>query len=109
MATNVLAPSPEQKSFSPRRILGFFLTPKSTNRDEAFRERTIRYTITILGVLVGLSLFISVVLFNDFRNGVQWDTPPVLNMICLAFCICSAVAISQKRIGLAGVFLVLLI
>jgi hypothetical protein len=42
-----------------------WFVPRSTNRDEAFRERTIRATISIIIVLLSVSLLVSGFIFNE--------------------------------------------
>jgi signal transduction histidine kinase len=83
-----------------------WLKPISTNRDEAFRERTIRVTTTIILILSLLTLVLTVVVF-----GQPWKlvSLPSLNFSGVVLGLISAFAIARGKILLAGWFLVILV
>lgn len=81
-----------------------WLKPRSTHRDEALRERTIRLLIFALIGLTGLSLFFSVFVYQD-----QWTlfSYPTLFVLMLIFSFLSAVAVSRQQYVLSGTILVI--
>src|SRR5579859_2685380 len=87
------------------RAADFLLKPRSQNRDEAFREQTIRITISLVVGLVVLSLLTSVLIFHDMWEPVSFQT---IEVIALVLCACSAYSIARQQILLAGIFLVVL-
>jgi signal transduction histidine kinase len=86
------------------RLYDLLLKPRSTNRDDIFRERTLRITILIVVVASFLSLFSSTFVFQD-----AWSllSPQTLQFIGLVLSIAAAVAISRQKIIIAGGFIVL--
>ncbi len=80
-----------------------WLEPRSMNRDEAFRERTIRATVSIVLVLASLTWITSVLVFKT-----QWTlvSYPTVDTIELILAISSAIAVAQRRITLSGWLLV---
>ncbi len=77
--------------------------PRSTNRDEAFRESTIRSTVAIVLVLLGLTLLASVFIINRAWPLVSY---PTLMATLLALSAGAAIAVSQGRVLMAGWFLI---
>ncbi len=90
------------------RVVGqaynFLLQPRSTNRDDIFRERTLRITILIVVTASFLSLFSSTFVFGDV-----WTllSPQTLQLAGLILSIAAGIAISRQQIILSGVFIVL--
>lgn len=84
---------------NPLSFLQNWIRPRSTARDEAFRERTIRVTVGFLEVAVALSLVTSATI---------WKTPitllsfPTLLLVILILCVASSIAIHQGKIMSAG-------
>jgi len=87
-----------------KRLIRFFLEPRSVDRDERFRERTIRITVAIVAALTLLSVFTSVVIFKDPLTP---RSPTTLYLVMLTLSLLSAFAVHTQRLVLAGVFLVL--
>ena len=75
-----------------------WIEPRSTSRDEAFRERTIRVTVAFLLIVTLLALVAA--LFTSTLS------IALLIGLLLALCIISAVAVSQGRILVGGWLLV---
>ncbi len=84
-----------------RDVLNWWLEPRSTQRDEAFRERSIRITLGVTSTLILLSFFLSALAFSD-----KWEliSFPTLHIYMLIFCLASAYALSRGRIVAAGAF-----
>lgn len=81
-----------------------WLTPRSTDRDEAFRERTIRLIALAMGSLTGLMALVSIFLFKDEWRLVSF---PSLYFVILFLSLLASVAISQQRLIMSGQLLVL--
>jgi signal transduction histidine kinase len=81
-----------------------WLQPRSTNRDEAFRERTIRATVSIAGIGSVLALVASSVIFQNEWRLVSY---PTLIAIWAVLSVASAVAVHNGRVTQAGWLLVL--
>src|SRR5690606_15578948 len=77
------------------RTLTRWLEPRSQDRDEAFRERSLRIAVTLITSLILLSLFFSVFLF---RNEWSLISYPTLHIVVLVGFITSAHLISRQRI-----------
>jgi signal transduction histidine kinase len=84
-----------------REVLNWWLEPRSTQRDEAFRERSIRITLGVTSTLILLSFLLSILAFHD-----RWEiiSFPTLHIYMLVFCLASAYALSRGRIVAAGAF-----
>jgi signal transduction histidine kinase len=78
-----------------------WITPRATERDEAFRERTIRGMIVILVVILVIMTVMFVVVGTPYRLG----TP----LAAVLFLVAAGIAVHKRRVGLAGWLLVLLI
>jgi signal transduction histidine kinase len=104
MASNVqMAPAPKSSGFSLRRISAYFLAPRSTNRDEAFRERTMRAILVILVLLLARSLYNT---FFVFHNTLELVSFPSMLLGMFLLSVTAWIAISYRQITLAGIFLV---
>jgi signal transduction histidine kinase len=79
-----------------------WLQPRSTNRDEAFRERTIRITTSIILIAVSLALASSLFVFRDPVTLISFPTVWILTLLVAGL---SAAAVADKRITQAGWFL----
>src|SRR5258708_29541421 len=82
-----------------------WLEPRSTNRDEAFRERTIRATAGIALILTALTWTTSVLIFKA-----RWEliSYPTADTIGLVLSLAAAITVSRGRVLLAGWILVVL-
>ncbi len=88
---------------SLHRAVQNWLRPKATDRDIAFRERAIRYTLAIIIVLVLIGLAINILVFRGPRTIISYFS---LHVVVLAACLVSAFFVSHRRIVLAGWLLV---
>ena len=87
------------------RYARLWLQPRSTNRDEAFRERTIRTTVTIALILTGLTWITSIVFFKAKWAIISYPTNDTVGFV---LAIASAVAVARRRVLVAGWLLVAL-
>jgi signal transduction histidine kinase len=87
------------------RQLRLWLEPRSTNRDEAFRERTIRATVSIALALTGLTWMVSVLVFRAQWNLISY---PTVDAIGFALSAAAALAVIRRQIVLAGWLLIAL-
>lgn len=87
------------------QLTHWWLHPRSTNRDEAFRERVIRSTLAIITTLVLLSFLAVIFVFRS-----PWDliSFPTVHVMGLAFCVASAVAVARGSLLASGWLLILL-
>lgn len=78
-----------------RSIINWWLEPRSKDRDEAFRERSIRIAAALVGILGLLSFILTVVVFKN-----KWDiiSLPTLHVFVLAGFALSAYFVSHERI-----------
>ena len=90
------------KSFS--NIFRFWFNPRSTDRDEAFRERTIRFVTFIYASLTLLSLVSSILVFGDAWS---WISYPSLNALGFILSSSSAFIVHRGNLRLAGNLLVI--
>lgn len=81
-----------------------WVRPRSTNRDEAFRESTIRATVAVLLSLTTLSLSGSWLAYEFQFELVSYPTLTLFMMVVMLF---SASAVVRQRITQAGQLLVL--
>src|SRR5260221_8616259 len=86
------------------RLRNSLLQPRSSNRDEAFRERMIRVVITIIA-LASVGVLIWALLIHDSLAAIIVRT---LAILTIAMCAAAGIAISRHRITTAGVLLVLI-
>jgi signal transduction histidine kinase len=87
------------------RQLRLWLEPRSTNRDEAFRERTIRATVSIALALTGLTWMVSVLVFRAQWNLISY---PTVDAVGFALSAAAALAVIRRQIVLAGWLLIAL-
>jgi signal transduction histidine kinase len=80
-----------------------WLRPRSTARDEAFRESTIRVTVGVVLVLLTLTFFATNFIFVNEWKLISY---PVLITTMLILAAVSAIAISRQQILLSGWFLI---
>ncbi len=85
------------------RLWWWWITPRSTSRDLAFRERTIRATVVIMLFATAFAFISSIPVF-DFHGG--WISYPVLMGVTAFIFLLSAIAVSQVRVNEAGQLLV---
>jgi signal transduction histidine kinase len=108
----VAAPQAVEKTVSvtgiPRspiaRLSKKWLEPRSTNRDEAFREGTIRISVSIIIVALILSLVASRLIFAFPWTLISYSS---LIVVALALSLSSAIAVANQRTLLAGWLLVI--
>ncbi len=91
----------------PNKLLGWmrwWLVPRSTERDEAFRERVLRTTLAFI-ILLGLLSFASTLLLFDS----EWAliSFPTLHIVGLGVCFGSAALLLRGQLVAAGWLLVL--
>ncbi|MBX3085230.1 MAG: hypothetical protein KF716_26590 [Anaerolineae bacterium] len=105
MATHATTPQLSDKSGLLAGITRWF-EPRSENRDEAFRERSIRIAVGLLsGIAVGsfaLSLF-------AFRDPWGWISIPTLHVVALFLCALTGWLVTKQRIIQAGWTLVAIV
>ena len=98
MATQVSTPQLPSKSGLWAAVYHWF-EPRSTNRDEAFRERSIRIAVGLLsGIAVG-SFLLSLFAFKDQWG---WVSIPTLHVVALALCVATGWLVTRQRITQAG-------
>ncbi|MCC7449685.1 MAG: hypothetical protein IT324_19860 [Anaerolineae bacterium] len=85
-----------------RTFPGWF-QPRSTDRDERFRERTIRLVIAVVMTLTTLALVNSQIVFHDPWTPISY---PSLFVTVLLFAGASALSVRQGRLVLSGWLLV---
>src|SRR5579859_4090554 len=79
-----------------------WVKPRSNNRDEAFRENTIRITSGVLIVVLLLAFIIQITLFSGPTTLISF---PALILISLLISLASAVAVHKGYIVAAGYLL----
>lgn len=89
--------------FQPWGAVRRWFEPRSPNRDEAFRERTIRASVAVLLVGTALSLLSSLVFYEIVWG---WLSYINLNIVVGLFFLFSAIAVNRQKIILAGQMLV---
>ncbi len=88
-----------KQSISLKNLPKRWLEPRSTDRDEAFRERTIRIIAGVGTVLGVLNLISSLVVF---RNEWALLSFPSLTVLAITTCILSMIALMRQQVILAG-------
>jgi signal transduction histidine kinase len=99
MAVNTVS-NPQEEQPSPlRRLPGWWLTPKSQERDLAFRERMIRVAVAIILVMALLSFASTIFVFQS-----QWSliSFPSLHIVAIVGFLLAGVAVSRGNILAAG-------
>src|SRR4051794_12489793 len=88
----------ESQRFSDLRLM-HWLEPRSADRDEAFRERTIRVTvgIIIIGTIAGI--FNSLYVYHDTWELISFPTG---ELVALMIVIIAGIAIHRGRIAIAA-------
>lgn len=95
---------------TPKPTFGVFrwwrnwVRPRATNRDEAFRESTIRVTVAILLTATILS-FLASLPFFDLQGGLV--SYPMLTLLAAVLTLASGIAVARHALNTAGRFLVL--
>jgi signal transduction histidine kinase len=82
----------------------WWLTPRASDRDEAFRESVLRSAVGIITILVVFSFAASLLIFKDEWRALSF---PTLHLVALLFCITAAVSVSWDRLVLAGWLMIL--
>ncbi|QPC83905.1 hypothetical protein G4Y79_05870 [Phototrophicus methaneseepsis] len=90
---------PEQLKSSIKNPITWWLTPRSLDRDIAFRERIIRAATGILVILGLYSMYLAIFIYKDPWSPVSF---PVLNLIALSGLLFSFYTASRQHILLAG-------
>lgn len=103
LANQLKALSTRLMETAPVRAWKRWIEPRSTNRDEAFRERTIRITSGILVIAGVFNTFVTRVVFAD-----PWTLISISTFVVVAFALAlaSCVAVARGKIDLAGWLLV---
>jgi signal transduction histidine kinase len=104
VATTVVTQAqPSTRNSNPITFVRHWFEPRSTERDLAFRERTIRVTVGFLIAVGVLNLVTSPLVFKSAFTLLSF---PSLLTLVLVFCVASAVAVSQKRMLSSALLLV---
>jgi signal transduction histidine kinase len=76
-----------------------YLKARAKNRDDAFRERTIRVTVLLIASLLILSFAFSILVFQD-----EWQiiSFPTVHVFVLLMCVLSWYSLRQQKIVAAG-------
>ncbi|MAS38326.1 MAG: hypothetical protein CL610_30290 [Anaerolineaceae bacterium] len=91
--------NPSNSAQGPRQWLADWLRPRATDRDEAFRERSIRSTLLVV-IFFGLLSFASTLfVFNAPWGLISF---PSLHIVALTGCFLSAFAITRRYLLAAG-------
>src|SRR5438132_11580666 len=95
MSVVTIASQASNDTNSKRSVMKWWLEPRSKDRDEAFRERTIRITVALVIILSLLSFILTVVVYKN-----KWDiiSLPTLHIFMLAGFSLSAYLVSYERI-----------
>jgi len=98
--------SVKKRPTSRAAFISWLLTPRSTDRDKAFRERSIRIALSLIISLVLLSFSISVFGFHN-----QWAiiSIPSLHVFVLITSALSAVFLVRERLEASGWMLIITI
>lgn len=99
----VSAPTSKQQ-YSVMETLRRWTTPKATNRDDSFRERTLRILGLIMFTLLSLSFAFSIFIFQDSWGIISF---PTVHIIALIGCIGAANYIVKNRIDTASWWLII--
>lgn len=104
MTASTLTETPDNRPSGLRGFVGQWLTPKSVERDLAFRERMIRVAVGIVIVMALLSFASTVFVFQS-----QWSliSFPSLHLVAIIGFSLAGVAVARQNILLAGWSLVL--
>ncbi|MHB8627244.1 MAG: sensor histidine kinase [Aggregatilineales bacterium] len=108
MRTITAQPSAQSpnRGYGPVGFVRHWFEPRSTLRDEAFRERTIRVTVGFLLIAAGLALASSLSFYIGSKTTIPVVSLPTLLMVVLGLCAASAVMIHRGQILTAGGLLV---
>jgi signal transduction histidine kinase len=90
----------------PTHLLKRWFAPRSQNRDEAFRERTVRITLFFSTLLISLSFLASLLIFQDPWGVISF---PSIHVFLLILCVVSAYFIARGEIITSSLVLVLAI
>jgi signal transduction histidine kinase len=82
-----------------KRFVRWWLEPRSQDRDEAFRERSLRIAIVLVIVLGLLSFSVGIFVFH---NAWELISLPSLHVLVLAGFFAAAYAIAQKKLNLSA-------
>lgn len=95
MSAVTTAPQADSSPNARRSIITWWLEPRSKDRDEAFRERSIRIAAALVGLLGLLSFILTVVVFKN-----KWDVVslPSLHIYILGGFALSGYLVSHERI-----------
>src|SRR5258708_32999779 len=85
------------------RNLTLFLRPRSTNPDQAFRERTIRVAALLLLVITILSIIAS---FTVYGNTWVLASYPTILTVMAVILVGSLIMLERQQIYAAGIFLI---
>jgi signal transduction histidine kinase len=104
MTPTALSSSTKAPELSPfRRLLKWWLTPHATERDAAFRERSIRAGVLIILIGVSLSLIATVFVFG---SPISLISLPTVTLAALVPCIISAFLVNRGQLLTSGWLLI---
>ncbi len=92
------------KKVRPIRGALLWLVPRSQNRDERFRESTVRVIIALVLAVMSLSLAVSLFVYNDPWGLVSF---PTMNLAVLVFVVAAGFAVTSGNLDLAGWLIVI--
>ena len=107
MTNQVANPPSLPSSTQPRSLLSGvrnWFVPLSKNRDDAFRERTLRLTLFIAFFFAGLSFLSGLIVFQDAWGVISFPSLHVYFFILLGI---SAYFVTRQRLNFASQFLIL--
>src|SRR5260221_10382732 len=84
------------------RYWRLWVTPRSADRDEAFRENTIRVTTGVLIIVFAVGLLLQIAVVSPAPSGVSYV---VLILVTLLGALASAIAVVRGQTLIAGYFL----
>lgn len=106
MSTDVTQETNKNGVDSLKKIIVSWITPRSTDRDEAFREKAIRGTSAIVFILNLLSFISAILVLRSEWEVFSFPTIHIFAMTCLVI---SAIAVERKHLATAGWFLIITI
>ena len=87
-----------EKTLNIRSVVHWWLDPRATNRDEAYRERVIRSTLAITITFTTLSFLAGVFAFGNEWAVLSW---PTLHIVGLTGLFASAITVFRKNLVLS--------
>ncbi len=89
---------------NPIRGILLWFAPRSQNRDERFRESTVRVIIALVLAVMSLSFAISLFIYQDPWGLISF---PTMNLVVLVFVVAAGVTVTRGNLDLAGWLIVI--